>query len=188
MKPFLILQLRPETEASDDEYAAFLAKGGLQAEDTVRVRLDCEDLPDTFDLTDYSGVIVGGGPGCVSDPPEKKSPVEARIEAAVLSLMPEITAQDFPFMGCCYGIGILTHHLGAEVSKKQYGEPVGTSHARIDNENTFHSSEALLRWHSEELGIISPAEFIPIAEESEAIIKIGRNFVIPKVSFVSKSS
>ena len=85
-----------------------------------------------FDLTDYSGVIVGGGPGCVSDPPEKKSPVEARIEAAVLSLMPEITAQDFPFMGCCYGIGILTHHLGAEVSKKQYGEPVGTSHAKIE--------------------------------------------------------
>lgn len=38
---------------------------------------------------------------------------------------------------------------------------------------TFHSSEALLRWESKELGIISPAEFIPIAEESETIIKIG---------------
>ena len=29
MKPFLILQLRPETEAADDEFAAILAKGGL---------------------------------------------------------------------------------------------------------------------------------------------------------------
>ena len=48
------------------------------------------------------------------------------------------------------------------------------------NENTFHSSEALLRWHSQELGIISPAEFIPIAEESEAIIKIG-DWVIDNV-------
>jgi GMP synthase (glutamine-hydrolysing) len=41
--------------------------------------------------------------------------------------MPEITERDIPFMGCCYGIGILAHHLGAEVSKARYGEPVGAS-------------------------------------------------------------
>lgn len=132
MKPFLILQLRPETEASDDEFAAILAKGGLTPADVKRVRLDCEDLPDDFDLTAYSGVIVGGGPGCISDPAETKPPLEAKIEQTVLSLMPDITERDFPFMGCCYGIGILTHHLGAEVSKRKYGEPVGTSHARIE--------------------------------------------------------
>ena len=36
MKPFLILQLRPETEASDDEFAAILRKAGL---DTTQARL-----------------------------------------------------------------------------------------------------------------------------------------------------
>ena len=127
MKPFLILQLRPETEASDDEFAAILRKGGLTESEVLRIRLDQEDLPHGLDLSELSGVIVGGGPGCVSDPPEKKSPVEARIEAAVLSLMPEITARDFPYLGCCYGIGILGHHLGGEVSKAQFGEDVGTS-------------------------------------------------------------
>jgi len=127
MKPFLILQLRPETEAADDEYQAILAKGGLDPDETHRIRLDCEDIPADLRLDDYSGVIVGGGPGCVSDAPDDKSPVEAKIENAVMAMMPEITARDFPYMGCCYGIGVLAHHLGGVVNKENYSEPVGTS-------------------------------------------------------------
>jgi len=142
LKPFLILQLRPETAAADDEYVAFLAKGELAVENTHRIRLDQDDPPQALDLGDYSGVIVGGGPGCVSDPPADKSATEARIEAAVLGLMPDITARDFPFMGCCYGIGVLGQHLGADVSKIAYAEPVGTSTCRATPEA---ANDALLR-------------------------------------------
>ncbi len=131
MKPMLVLQLRPETEASDDEFAAILRKGGLGPAEVRRVRLDCEELPAEIDLDGFAGVIVGGGPGCVSDPEAKKSPVEKRIETAVLGLMPEIVARDVPFLGCCYGIGILAHHLGAEVSKARYGEAVGAVECRL---------------------------------------------------------
>lgn len=125
MKQFLILQLRPEVDASDGEFSAFLDKGGLREEQVHRICLDRDPLPGGLRLEDYAGVIVGGGPGCVSDDPATKDPTEARIEADILSLMPAITGQDIPFLGCCYGIGILGHHLGAEVSKRRYGEPVG---------------------------------------------------------------
>ena len=124
MKPFLILQLRPEDEASDGEFQAFLDKGQIDVSRTTRIRLDQEALPDDLDLEDYAGVVVGGGPGCVSDDPDTKDPIEARAEKEILRLMPDITDRDMPFLGCCYGIGILAHHLGGEVSKERYSEPV----------------------------------------------------------------
>ncbi len=142
MKPFLILQLRPETEASDDEFAAILRKSDLAAENVHRIRLDCEALPEDLALDDYAGVIVGGGPGCVSDAPEDKSDVEARIETAVLSLMPEITKRDFPFLGCCYGIGILGHHLARAVSKARFSEDVGAADCTVTEEGR---TDALLQ-------------------------------------------
>ena len=133
-KKFLILQLRPETEASDDEFAAILRKGGLSDDMVTRIRLDQERLPEDIDLDNFSGVIVGGGPGCVSDDPTEKSQIEARIESDVLSLMPQVTERDFPFLGCCYGIGILGAHLQGDVSKRAYGEAVGTSACEVTAE------------------------------------------------------
>jgi GMP synthase (glutamine-hydrolysing) len=124
VKRFLVLQLRPEDEAAEEEFGAFLARGGLAEQRVHRIRLDQRRLPE-LSLEDYAGVIVGGGPGCVSDPPEKKSPVEARIEAEIFALMPRIVERDVPFMGCCYGLGILAHHMGGRVGKRLYSEPIG---------------------------------------------------------------
>lgn len=158
MKPFLILQLRPEVEASDDEYAAILRSGGLAAHETHRIRLDQHDIPADLTLENYAGVIVGGGPGCVSDDPADKSPQEAKIESACLALMPQITKTDHPFMGCCYGIGILAHHLGADVSKARYGEPVSAVTCYLTDEGT---EDALLR------GL--PAQFDAFVGHKEAV-------------------
>ncbi|WP_121661778.1 EAL domain-containing protein [Metabacillus litoralis] len=45
---------------------------------------------------------------------------------------------------------------------------------KVDLEtNKINGMEALLRWNHPELGIISPVEFIPIAEETGQIISIG---------------
>lgn len=45
--------------------------------------------------------------------------------------------------------------------------------------NEIKSFEALLRWNSKELGFVSPAEFIPLAEDTGLIIPIG-NWVIDR--------
>lgn len=134
MKPVLILQLRPEDDASDGEFRAFLDKAGLEPGEVVRHRLEAAPLPDDFNLGDYSAVIVGGGPGCVSDDPDTRNPDEARAEAEILALLPQIVGQDMPFMGCCAGIGILAHHLGGEVSKARYGETVSAVTGHVTEE------------------------------------------------------
>jgi GMP synthase (glutamine-hydrolysing) len=134
MKPFLVLQLRPETEASDNEFEAILRKGGLLAAETRRIRLDQEPIPVDLELRNHAGVIIGGGPGCVSDPEDEEFVMGKRIKRAILAMMPQITETDFPFLGCCYGIGILAHHLGARVGKDRYSEPVGAVDCRLTPE------------------------------------------------------
>ncbi len=166
MKPFLILQLRPEPEASDNEYEAIMDKGRLRPDQTHRICLDREPIPDGVSLDDYSGVIVGGGPGCVSDDPAKKSAMDKRIESAVLGMMPEITARDYPFMGCCYGIGILAHHLGAPVNKSRYSEKVGITLCKITSDG---AGDPMLR--------DCPAEFQALVGHKEAVQELPRDCV-----------
>ena len=134
MKKFLILQARPEDAAADAEFSAILAKSGLSEAQVERVRLEKEEPK--LGMSEYAGTILGGGPGCVSDPPASKDPLEAKIEKRILERMPEVTRQDLPFMGCCLGIGVLGHHLGPYVAKDRYSEPVGVAHCEVTEAGT----------------------------------------------------
>ncbi|MFP7760074.1 glutamine amidotransferase [Marisediminicola sp. LYQ85] len=129
MKPFLLLATRAEDAAADGEYAAFLEAGGLEPPELVRVRLESQPLPD-LDLDDYSGIVVGGSPFNASDPVESKSAVQRRVERELDALLDTVVATDFPFLGACYGVGLLGTHQNGTVDR-QWPEPVGPTRVTV---------------------------------------------------------
>jgi len=122
VKPFVLLATRAEDLPADEEYGLFLRYAGLEPEQLVRVRLEADRMP-RLDLDALSGIFVGGGPFNASDPVEKKSAVQQRVEAEFATLLDEVVARDFPFLGACYGIGTLGAHQGAVIDRT-HSEPI----------------------------------------------------------------
>lgn len=122
MKPFLLLGVRAEGAAADDEYAAFLRFSGLSDGQLHRHRLEREVF--TGHVADYSGIIVGGGPFNVSDPQDTKSPEQLRAEGELDRIVQDVLAQGIPFLGACYGIGVLSRQQAGIVDRR-HGEPIG---------------------------------------------------------------
>ncbi len=131
MKPFLLLQHRYLDEASNNEYEAVLHYGMLEPEKLVRIRMEQQSISDINPLG-FSGIITGGGPANISDADKDKSAAQARFEAELNTLYDIIFREDIPYLGMCYGMGSITRYLGGEVSKKQFGEPVGSVQINLE--------------------------------------------------------
>jgi len=123
--PFLLLSIRAEDEAADDEYRAVMRFAGLDTRGLQRIRITHQPLG-SIDLADWSGIILGGGPYNVSDAPDSKSPTQQRVESELLPLIGRIVDRDFAFLGCCYGVGTLGSVVGATIDHT-YSEPVGAA-------------------------------------------------------------
>lgn len=123
-KPLLILQLRPEDETSDSEFAAILKYGGLDERDVDRLRIEKSGIPASLSLDNYSAIIVGGSPYDISTPQERKPAIQRKIELDFMGLFDDIIARDFPFLGACSGNGLLGMYLGTSISTR-YAEAVG---------------------------------------------------------------
>jgi len=128
-KPFLILQLRPEDDTSDNEFEAFLKYGCIDVKNVQRIRIEKNGIPKLC-LEDYSAIIVGGSPFDISTAEDEKSTIQKKIESDFNYLFDEILTKDFPFLGACSGNGLLGSYLGASIST-QYPEPVGCADIRI---------------------------------------------------------
>jgi len=133
MKPFLILQHRYLDEASDNEYEAILQYGCLTETQTHRIRMDKGSIGN-IDLDQYSGILIGGGPGNVSDRQERKRNEQIRFEHELSSLYDTVFAWDFPYLGICYGMGSVTAYLDGKVTQGQYSEAVGAVDVTLTDE------------------------------------------------------
>ncbi|PWJ24627.1 GMP synthase (glutamine-hydrolysing) [Branchiibius hedensis] len=118
MKPFLLLGVRPEPVAADDEYAAFARFTGLGT-DLQRHAVDRE--PFTGDPRDYAGIIIGGSPFNVTD--TAKSSQQQRAEEDLNRVVDVALAERIPLLGACYGLGLIARHKGGIVDH-EYGEQI----------------------------------------------------------------
>jgi GMP synthase (glutamine-hydrolysing) len=133
VKPFLLLATRSDDEVADEEYASFLEAGGLAPSDLHRVRLEAAPMP-SIDLDDYSGIIVGGSPFNASDPAESKTDVQRRVEREFAELLGVVVPRDYPFLGACYGIGLLTSNLPEGVVDDRWPEVAGPTRVALTAE------------------------------------------------------
>ena len=122
-KPFLLLATRAEDDAANAEYEAIRMFAALRPSELARVRLERAPLGDVR-LSDYSGVLIGGGPFNASDAPASKSVEQRRAESEIAALLDQVVSADFPFLGLCYGVGTLGKKIGATVNR-DFGEEVG---------------------------------------------------------------
>jgi len=129
VRPFLFLGTRAEDAVAQQECDAVLAGTGLKPDELVRVRLEQGPLGEV-ELDDWSGIILGGGPFNMSDPDEDKSLVQHRVEAELHDLAERVVAADVPFLGACYGIGVLGTRRGGLVDQT-YAEPIGALPVRL---------------------------------------------------------
>lgn len=159
MKPFLFLGTRAEDAAADSEYAAVLACSGLDERDVRRVRVEAAELG-PVDLADWSGIILGGGPFNASDPEHLKSAAQRRAEAELRDLAERVLERDFPFLGCCYGVGVLGGLRGGVVDR-QYGEPISAVRVTLTDEGV---ADPLL-------GVL-PREFDAFLGHKEAVSRL----------------
>ena len=120
MKPFLIIQSRPEDDASNEEYQSFLKFSGLKSDQLVRIRGEKNSIA-SVDLNKYSGLIIGGGPFNILNP--NKSDDQLRLEKELHSLFDQIVELDYPTLAVCYGLSVLVEHQGGTTSTK-YGEQI----------------------------------------------------------------
>lgn len=103
--PLCFLASRAEPAAADAEYASVLDHTGLAASELVRLRLEQGERPGP--LRDYAGVILGGSPFTVSTPEADKSSIQRQVEHTLDTLLDEVVAAEVPFLGLCYGIGVV---------------------------------------------------------------------------------
>jgi PAS domain S-box-containing protein len=168
------------------------------------------DYRDKNELADFSNIIadtleslfvterIGGGIGIIEIEPNQN---EVDIELVLRRLL--ITAErSFSLFGKDFEVCFYDEKLEALVNRERDIVEALTIIAADDHTNddmflqyqpimnlgtgSICSFEALARLKTEKLGLVSPVEFIPIAEKTKLIIPIGKIVILKAFCFLNK--
>lgn len=113
-KRFLMLTTRMNEDVARSERQALLRFTGLTEDELKHVRLEREPFPDV-DYDEWDGIILCGSHFDVSAPEDEKTELQLEVEANLGTLLEEVRDRDFPLLGICYGLGLMTRQLGGKV-------------------------------------------------------------------------
>lgn len=162
---FLVLTTRSNDDTVAQELNSLAKLGGLAREDMAHFRLESAPLPD-LDVRQYRGIILGGSPFNTSTPRAERSDIQLRVESDLARLVEQVTEYDHPFLGLCYGVGIMTTFHGGVIDST-YAEPAGPSQISLSDDGTADPLLADL-----------PREFTALVGHKEAVKTPPSNAVI----------
>lgn len=117
-----MLTTRENDSLASNERAAILRFTGLTDQELAWVRLEQDPFP-KIDLGRWDGIILCGSRFDAGAPQTSKSLRQQEIESNLFRLLDSILDRDFPFMGICYGLGLLTTMLGGKMTE-HFGEEI----------------------------------------------------------------
>lgn len=133
-------------------------------------------LNEPFELDEFQ-IVTGGSIGAALYPEDGTEPDRLILNADLAMYR----AKEDPERSSCFYEknmdevarlrNLMAADLRAAVSRDEFELHYQVQHALSTSEITGY--EVLLRWHHPERGMISPTEFIPIAEETRSIVEIG---------------
>lgn len=130
-KKLLFLQHRPEDQLSNNDLNVLISLGVPKSR-IESIRMEKGNLP-LLNLHNYCAVILGGGPSKISSSYNKKYEYQKVFEPWLLNYASKIVNEDIPFLGLCYGVGLLAQSQGAVVSGR-YAEGVEAANIFLTKE------------------------------------------------------
>lgn len=179
---FLMLTTRDNDDLALRERAAILNFSGLDEDELAWIRLEKDPLPQ-INFRYWDGIILCGSRYDAGAPQSEKSLRQREIENDLDHLLGQIIVRDFPFLGICYGMGLLSNHLGGTIDRS-HGEAIGAANLTLTQEGSRDPllSDLPMRFqayvgHHEGIGKLAPGMTTLVSGGSCPVqmIRVGSN-------------
>ena len=139
---------------------------------------------------------IGGGIGILEIDQEDNLDVDSLLRRLLIATEKSIRIADREFRACFYDkdfdalvnrereIRELLAKIAAEENDKELYFQYQPIYCLKNNQ--INGFEALARLKSEKLGLVSPLEFIPLAEQTKLIIPIGEKVIVKALNFIKR--